>query len=104
MKRLLAVLALVGLAIGASGTAMAHGVSIGVSIGGPAQVHVAPPVVYQAPVYAPVPVVVASRWEERREWRAREWRERERREAWREREWREQQRHAHESRHQHHWR
>ncbi|MCK4122877.1 hypothetical protein ACI2TT_22005 [Ralstonia nicotianae] len=97
MKRTLLAFVLGGAALCASTAALAH-VDVGVSIGVPAPVYVAPapvyapppPMIYQpAPVYAPAPVVVGGGyyrdpyWRER-EWRRHEWRERE----WHEREWR----------------
>ena len=76
-----------GLAIGASGTAMA-GLNVGVNIGVPAPVYVAPapvyapppppPVVYQpAPVYAAPAIVIGWHgdryWDGRRYWGRDEW-------------------------------
>jgi hypothetical protein len=108
MKSLLAAVAVTALTIGISGAAMAHDINIGVSIGVPAPVRVAPPVVVYRPspppvVYAPAPVVATSRWHDRREWREHKWREHQRRE------WREQRRHEREDRHHRdhdyrHWR
>lgn len=84
--RVVAVL-LGGLAIGASSAAMAH-VSVGVNIGIPAPVYVAPqpvyapppppPVVYQpAPVYAQPAIVIGWHgdryWDGRRYWGRDEW-------------------------------
>jgi len=75
-----------GLAIGASGTAMA-GLNVGVNIGVPAPVYVAPapvyappppPVIYQpAPVYAAPAIVIGWHgdryWDGRRYWGRDEW-------------------------------
>ncbi len=91
MKRTLLAFALGGAALCASTAALAH-VYVGVSIGVPGPVYVAPapvyappPVVYQpAPVYAPAPVVVGGYYRDPY-WREREWR----RHEWREHEWRE---------------
>lgn len=85
MKSLLAAVAVTALTIGISGAAMAHDINIGVSIGVPAPVRVAPPAVVYRPspppvVYAPAPVVVTSRWHDRREWREHKWREQRRHE------------------------
>lgn len=84
MKSLLAAVAVTVLTIGISGTAMAHDINIGVSIGVPAPVRVAPRVVYRPSpppvVYAPAPVVVTSRWHDRREWQEHKWREQRRHE------------------------
>jgi hypothetical protein len=75
-----------GLAVGASGTAMA-GLNVGVNIGVPAPVYVAPAPVYAPPpvVYAPAPVYVAPApaivigwhgdryWDGRRYWSRGDW-------------------------------
>ncbi|CBJ36712.1 putative signal peptide virulence protein Vrg-6 [Ralstonia solanacearum CMR15] len=99
MKRTLLAFVLGGVALCASTAALAH-VDVGVSIGVPAPVYVAPapvyapppPVIYQpAPVYAPAPVVVGGGYYRDPYWREREWRRRE----WREHEWREREWHHH---------
>lgn len=105
MKSLLAVVAVTALTMGIPGAAMAHGVNVGVSIGIPAPVRVAPPAVVYRPypppvVYAPAPVVVTARSHGRREWREHKWREHQRIE---------QRRHVREDRHHRghdhrHWR
>ena len=101
MKRTLLAFVLGGAALCASTAALAH-VDVGVAIGVPAPVYVAPapvyappPVVYRpAPVYAPAPVIYGGYYRDRDDWREREWR----RHEWREREW-----HEHEGHHDHGW-
>lgn len=79
MKRPLILLASGLIALAASGAAMAH-TDIGISIGVPLPVYVAPPppVYYRpAPVYAPPPVVVTSGWYGGdRDWHDRDWHDR----------------------------